>query len=90
MSPVAEATRYTNPLKRKFRAKREMDGGAAVPVAKRPNVQMPDEYLPPNKILFLQNLPENVTKDQLTALFTQYVSFSTLRCAQIFPGCADG
>lgn len=40
---------------------------------KRPNVQMPDEYLPPNKILFLQNLPENVTKDQLTALFTQYV-----------------
>jgi len=36
---------------------------------------MPDEYLPPNKILFLQNLPENVTKDQLTALFSQYDSF---------------
>ena len=69
----AEDTRYTNPLKRKFRAKREMDGGAAVPVSKRPNVQMPDEYLPPNKILFLQNLPENVTKDQLMALFAQYV-----------------
>lgn len=34
---------------------------------------MPEEYLPPNKILFLQNLPENVTKDQLTALFSQYV-----------------
>ena len=50
-----------------------MDGGAAVPVAKRPNVQMPDEYLPPNKILFLQNLPESVTKDQLMALFSQCV-----------------
>jgi RNA recognition motif-containing protein len=34
---------------------------------------MPDEYLPPNKILFLQNLPESVTKDQLTSLFSQCV-----------------
>ena len=34
---------------------------------------MPDEYLPPNKILFLQNLPESVTKEQLTALFSQSV-----------------
>src|SRR6266545_2842410 len=32
---------------------------------------MPDEYLPPNKILFLQNLPESVTKEQLNALFSQ-------------------
>ncbi|THH26836.1 hypothetical protein EUX98_g7355 [Antrodiella citrinella] len=74
-----KATRYTNPLKRKFRAKREMDGGAAVPVSKRPNVQMPDEYLPPNKILFLQNLPENVTKDQLTTLFSQYPNLYEVR-----------
>jgi hypothetical protein len=48
-----------------------VDGGTAMPVQKRPNVQMPDEYLPPNKILFLQNLPESVTKDQLMALFSQ-------------------
>ena len=32
---------------------------------------MPDEYLPPNKILFLQNLPESVTKEQLLSLFSQ-------------------
>lgn len=38
---------------------------------------MPDEYLPPNKILFLQNLPESVTKDQLLSLFSQLV-FSPL------------
>ena len=37
---------------------------------------MPDEYLPPNKILFLQNLPETVSKDQLTALFSQCVLLS--------------
>jgi RNA recognition motif-containing protein len=51
-----------------------VDGASAAPAPKRPNVQMPDEYLPPNKILFLQNLPESVTKDQLMALFSQCVS----------------
>jgi len=40
---------------------------------------MPDEYLPPNKILFLQNLPESVTKEQLMALFSQLGSFFHLR-----------
>lgn len=54
------------------------DAGAA-PVARRPNVQMPDEYLPPNKILFLQNLPETVTKDQLTALFSQHPNLHEVR-----------
>ncbi|KAF9553823.1 RNA-binding domain-containing protein [Agrocybe pediades] len=75
-------TRYTNPLKSKFRAKRlaaEVEGGAAAPAPKRPNVQMPDEYLPPNKILFLQNLPESVTKDQLIALFSQYPNLHEVR-----------
>lgn len=74
-------TRYTNPLKQKFRAKRmaaETETGAA-PAPKRPNVQMPDEYLPPNKILFLQNLPESVSKDQLMALFSQYPNLHEVR-----------
>jgi U2 small nuclear ribonucleoprotein B'' len=91
-----EATRYTNPLKRKFRAQRlaaesghqllfvislvliaiffffeTIADGPAVSAPRRPAVQMPDEYLPPNKILFLQNLPESVSKDQLMALFSQ-------------------
>lgn len=52
-----------------------VDGAAALPAPKRPAVQMPDEYLPPNKILFLQNLPESVTKDQLLGLFSQCVMF---------------
>ncbi|KAG2022241.1 RNA binding protein [Coprinopsis cinerea AmutBmut pab1-1] len=75
-----KATRYTNPIKAKFRAKRlAAEDGAAAPVAKRPAVQMPDEYLPPNKILFLQNLPETVTKDQLVALFSQYPNLYEVR-----------
>ncbi|KAF9443560.1 RNA-binding domain-containing protein [Macrolepiota fuliginosa MF-IS2] len=75
-------TRYTNPIKSKFRLKRmaaEVDGGAALPQSKRPAVQMPDEYLPPNKILFLQNLPESVTKDQLMSLFSQYPNLYEVR-----------
>ena len=52
---------------------RTVDGAAALPATRRPNVQMPDEYLPPNKILFLQNLPESVTKEQLMGLFSQCV-----------------
>ncbi|RPD64778.1 RNA-binding domain-containing protein [Lentinus tigrinus ALCF2SS1-7] len=77
-----KATRYTNPIKRKYRQKRlaaDADGAGAVPTSKRPNVQMPDEYLPPNKILFLQNLPETVTKDQLMALFSQYPNLYEVR-----------
>ncbi|KAJ7040254.1 hypothetical protein C8F04DRAFT_1254017 [Mycena alexandri] len=77
-----KATRYTNPLKQKLKAKRlaaEMDGAAAAPAPKRPNVQMPDEYLPPNKILFLQNLPESVTKEQLVSLFSQYPNLYEVR-----------
>ncbi|KAL4068936.1 hypothetical protein V8B97DRAFT_2024590 [Scleroderma yunnanense] len=76
-------TRYTNPLKQKLRAKRLAAAGLAgvtsIPAPKRPAVQMPDEYLPPNKILFLQNLPENVTKDQLMALFSQYPNLYEVR-----------
>jgi len=77
-----KATRYTNPLKSKFRVKRlaaENDGGVSAPITKRPTVQMPDEYLPPNKILFLQNLPESVTKEQLLSLFSQYPNLYEVR-----------
>jgi len=56
-----------------------VDGGTALPQTKRPAVQMPDEYLPPNKILFLQNLPESVTKDQLNTLFSQYPNLYEVR-----------
>ncbi|KAA1085515.1 hypothetical protein PGT21_009763 [Puccinia graminis f. sp. tritici] len=42
-------------------------------------VQMPDEYQPPNKILFIQNLPENAGKDALEVLFKQYPNLVEVR-----------
>ncbi|KZV85396.1 RNA-binding domain-containing protein [Exidia glandulosa HHB12029] len=74
--------RFDNPHAVKARAKRKaekVDGAAPVPTTKRPNVLMPDEYLPPNKILFIQNLPEDVNKDQLTTLFAQYPNLYEVR-----------
>lgn len=64
---------------------------AAAPLApNRKILQMPDEYLPPNKILFIQNLPDSITKEALEALFRQCVTvdsaffwLSILRDAQI-------
>ncbi|MCO5546878.1 hypothetical protein L7F22_000315 [Adiantum nelumboides] len=48
----------------------EMDGDdAATAAPKRQELQMPDEYLPPNKILFLHNVPDRVSRDDLDALF---------------------
>jgi U2 small nuclear ribonucleoprotein B'' len=35
---------------------------------------VPDEYLPPNKILFLQNLPATATKEVLEKVFKQWVT----------------
>ena len=37
---------------------------------------IPDEYLPPNNILFLQNLPNDITGAVLTTFFGQYVAQS--------------
>ncbi|PLW32928.1 hypothetical protein PCASD_12469 [Puccinia coronata f. sp. avenae] len=62
-------------------------GGAAAPNAttllpstsNRKVVQMPDEYQPPNKILFIQNLPENAGKDALEVLFKQYPNLVEVR-----------
>ena len=76
-SGVYERSSVTFPFKFSYRITLA-DVGAA-PVTKRPNVQMPDEYLPPNKILFLQNLPETVTKDQLNALFSQHPNLHEVR-----------
>ncbi|KAG9104652.1 hypothetical protein FRC06_000416 [Ceratobasidium sp. 370] len=77
-------TRWDNPTHRKRKAKRAAaadatNPSATAPAPRRPAVQMPDEYLPPNKILFLQNLPPDVRQDQLMALFGQYPGLSEVR-----------
>lgn len=44
-----------------------------------PTAHIPDEYLPPNNILFLQNLPETITQQQLIDLFQRYPGFREVR-----------
>ncbi|KAK9455680.1 hypothetical protein V1511DRAFT_498424 [Dipodascopsis uninucleata] len=38
-----------------------------------------DELLPPNKILFLQNLPDDITADMLTEVFERFNGFFEVR-----------
>jgi len=41
---------------------------------------MPDEYLPPNRVLFIQNLPaETITEAALRELFGQYPNLLEVR-----------
>ncbi|KAF9429738.1 hypothetical protein BGZ94_009637 [Podila epigama] len=40
---------------------------------------VPDEYLPRNSILFLQNLPHDLPEAQLVSLFQQYPGFKEVR-----------
>ena len=44
-----------------------------------PHVVIPDEYLPPNKTLFLQNVPDEYDADALTALFGRFEGFREVR-----------
>ncbi|GAA5987402.1 hypothetical protein JCM11641_002277 [Rhodosporidiobolus odoratus] len=82
-------SRKNNPLRRKVIAQKEAQKKAAetgLPAtslaatsAPRRIVQMPDEYLPPNKILFVQNLPDDTTKEGLEALFRPYPNLLEVR-----------
>ena len=40
---------------------------------------MPDEYLPPNNILFVQNLPEGTTSDDLREVFELHPGLVEIR-----------
>jgi len=76
-------SRRHNPLAVRARAKRladKADGAAQATAPKRPAVQMPDEYLPPNRVLFVQNLPaETITREVLQDLFGQYPNLMEIR-----------
>ncbi|EMC91600.1 hypothetical protein BAUCODRAFT_38709 [Baudoinia panamericana UAMH 10762] len=40
---------------------------------------VPEEYLPPNKILYLRDLPEDYGKDALTAIYSRFPGFKEVR-----------
>ncbi|KAK7205358.1 U1 small nuclear ribonucleoprotein usp102 [Myxozyma melibiosi] len=61
--------------------KRKRQGGALSSgrPSKKSALGASDEQLPPNKILFLQNLPDDITADQLTETFEEYAGFFEVR-----------
>ncbi|KAG0234919.1 hypothetical protein B0O80DRAFT_498201 [Mortierella sp. GBAus27b] len=61
-------------------------GGAAAAAGGVPMV--PDEYLPRNSILFLQNLPHDTAESQLVSLFQQYPGFKEVRTVPGMSGIA--
>ncbi|KAK7745589.1 hypothetical protein SLS62_009766 [Diatrype stigma] len=54
-------------------------GGAAAAGAAGANTVVPDEYLPPNKILFVQNLPDDYDIEALTDIFGRFEGFREVR-----------
>lgn len=65
---------------------RTATGGAGVPARTTP--LGPDGQAPPNKILFVQQLPENSTDAMLSMLFQQFPGFKEVRMVEARPGIA--
>lgn len=54
-------------------------GGGLKSTAPAAAPQIPDEYLPPNTTLFLQNLPDDANESMLTSLFGRFDGFKEVR-----------
>ncbi|WWC88307.1 uncharacterized protein L201_003215 [Kwoniella dendrophila CBS 6074] len=70
--------RRNNPLRQKAQAKLKAEETGA-PTTKKQKLQMPDEYLPPNSVLFIQNLPEGTTSDDLREVFEVHSGLVEIR-----------
>lgn len=44
---------------------------------------VPDEYVRPNKTLFLQNIPQDVDEDDLTTIFERFEGFKEVRLVSV-------
>ncbi|KAL9111042.1 MAG: hypothetical protein Q9227_004475 [Pyrenula ochraceoflavens] len=54
-------------------------GAGLKPSGANASAVIPDEYLPPNKILFLRELPESYDVDSLTTIFSRFEGFREVR-----------
>ncbi|KAK0629939.1 hypothetical protein B0T17DRAFT_575766 [Bombardia bombarda] len=61
------------------RPARNARGAGLKPTGAGPAAAVPDEYLPPNRILFVQNLPDGFDKDALTSIFGRFEGFREVR-----------
>jgi len=67
-----DATVGARPAKTQKGAGLKASGTGAAPV-------IPDEYLPPNKILFLRDLPDSYDADGLSRIFSRFEGFREVR-----------
>lgn len=61
------------------RAAKTARGAGLKPTGPAAAAVVPDEYLPPNKILFVQNLPDDFDVDSLTGIFGRFDGFREVR-----------
>lgn len=54
-------------------------GAGLKPTAGAAAAVIPDEYLPPNKILFLRELPDDTNEEGLSAIFGRFEGFLEVR-----------
>lgn len=67
-------------------AKAQANPAAAAekPRAVKPGAAVvPDEYVRPNKTLFLQNIPRDVDEEALTSIFERFEGFKEVRYVQV-------
>jgi len=67
--------------KRKAADEDDDDAPVAKKVAKgaAPTGQVPDEYLPPNKILFIRDVPDDYDMENLKVIFGRFAGFKEVR-----------
>lgn len=69
--PAGAPAESNRPTQKARGAGLKSTGGAAAVI--------PDEYLPPNKILFVQNLPDGYDVEALSAIFGRFEGFKEVR-----------
>ncbi len=61
------------------RAPKAARGAGLKATGPAPTAVVPDEYLPPNRILFVQNLPDDYDVEALTGIFSRFEGFREVR-----------
>lgn len=80
---LAERKQALEAAAQKPTTKRPADSSLAERPAKKPTTVptgvVPDEYLPPNKTLFLRDVPEDYSKEALGAIFSRFPGYREVR-----------
>ena len=63
-------------------------GAGLKPASANASAVIPDEYLPPNKILFLRDIPETYDAEALSAIFSRFEGFKEVRTVAARKGIA--